>query len=349
MFSPKFSITNKILTNVAKIEASKAVIENSPLVPAYEAKFRQEAIVRTVHHGTHIEGNPLEQPEVEKVLEGKDVTARDRDIQEILNYREVLKFINLKKDEPITEKSLLEIHKLTTKKILKADEAGKYRYTQVRVTNSRTGETSYLPPPPSQIADLVRSFLLWLNQLGSEETHPIIKAAITHYIITAIHPFVDGNGRAARALSMLVLFKDDYDIKKFFSLEEYFDRDAGSYYTVLQKTSNQSKKLDERNLTSWIEYFTDGLATELARVREKVQRLSVDLKLKGKMGQVPLNERQLKLVEYMQKAGQVSNKEWRDFIPMVSDDTILRELKYLMRKGLVKKRGRTKSAYYVLK
>jgi len=337
------------LTNVAKIEASKAVIENSPLVPAYEAKFRQEAIVRTVHHGTHIEGNPLEQPEVEKVLEGKDVTARDRDIQEILNYREVLKFINLKKDEPITEKSLLEIHKLTTKKILKADEAGKYRYTQVRVTNSRTGETSYLPPPPSQIADLVRSFLLWLNQLGSEETHPIIKAAITHYIITAIHPFVDGNGRAARALSMLVLFKDDYDIKKFFSLEEYFDRDAGSYYTVLQKTSNQSKKLDERNLTSWIEYFTDGLATELARVREKVQRLSVDLKLKGKMGQVPLNERQLKLVEYMQKAGQVSNKEWRDFIPMVSDDTILRELKYLMRKGLVKKRGRTKSAYYVLK
>ena len=337
------------MTNVAKIEASKAVIENSPLVPAYEAKFRQEAIVRTVHHGTHIEGNPLEQPEVEKVLEGKDVTARDRDIQEILNYREVLKFINLKKDEPITEKSLLEIHKLTTKKILKADEAGKYRYTQVRVTNSRTGETSYLPPPPSQIADLVRSFLLWLNQLGSEETHPIIKAAITHYIITAIHPFVDGNGRAARALSMLVLFKDDYDIKKFFSLEEYFDRDAGSYYTVLQKTSNQSKKLDERNLTSWIEYFTDGLATELARVREKVQRLSVDLKLKGKMGQVPLNERQLKLVEYMQKAGQVSNKEWRDFIPMVSDDTILRELKYLMRKGLVKKRGRTKSAYYVLK
>lgn len=349
MFSPKFTITNRILNNIGKIEAAKGIIENSPLVPAYEAKFRQEAIIRTVHHGTHIEGNPLEQPEVEKVLEGKDVPARDRDIQEILNYREVLKFINSKKDEPVTEKILFEIHKLTTKRILKADQAGKYRHTQVRVTNSKTGETSYLPPPPSQIADLIRSFLLWLNQVGSEEIHPIIKAATTHYVITAIHPFVDGNGRTARALSTLVLFKEDYDFKKFFSLEEYFDRDAGSYYLVLQKTSNQSKKLDERNLTSWIGYFTEGLANELARIREKVQRLSVDLKLKGKMGQVPLNERQLKLVEYIQKYGQVSNKEWREFIPMVSDDTILRELKYLMKKGLVKKRGRTKSAYYVLK
>ena len=349
MFSAKYKITNKILTNVGKIEAAKGVIENSPLVPAYEAKFRQEAIVRTVHHGTHIEGNPLEQPEVEKVLEGKDVPARDRDIQEILNYREVLKFINSKKDEPITEKILLEVHKLTTKRILKADQAGKYRHTQVRVTNSKTGETSYLPPLPSQVADLIRSFLLWLNQLGSDEIHPVIKAAITHYIVVAIHPFVDGNGRAARALSILVLFKENYDIKKFFSLEEYFDRDAGSYYSVLQKTSNQSKRLDDRNLTSWIEYFTEGLANELACIREKVQRLSVDLKLKGKMGQVPLNERQLKLVEYVQKYGQVSNREWREFIPMVSDDTILRELKYLMKKGLVKKRGRTKSAYYVLK
>jgi Fic family protein len=335
--------------NIGRIEAAKGIIENSPLVPAYEAKFRQEAIIRTVHHGTHIEGNPLEQPEVEKVLAGRDVPARDRDIQEILNYREVLKFINSKKDEPVTEKILLEIHKLTTKRILKAEQAGKYRHTQVRVTNSKTGETSYLPPPPSQIADLIRSFLLWLNQVGGEEIHPIIKAAITHYVITAVHPFVDGNGRAARALSTLVLFKEDYDIKKFFSLEEYFDRDSGSYYTVLQKTSNQSKKLDERNLTSWIEYFTEGLANELARIREKVQRLSADLKLKGRMGQVPLNERQLKLVEYMQKYGQVSNREWREFIPMVSDDTILRELKYLMKKSLVKKRGRTKSAYYVLK
>jgi Fic family protein len=176
-----------------------------------------------------------------------------------------------------------------------------------------------------------------------------VKAAITHYILVAIHPFTDGNGRAARALSTLILFKEGYDIKKFFSLEEYFDRDATSYYHVLQQTSNQAKNLSERDLTIWIEYFTTGLAIELSRIREKVQRLSVDLRIKGKTGQVPLNERQLKLVEYMQEYSQVSNKEWRSLLPMVSDDTVLRDLKYLVKKGLVKKRGSTKSAYYILK
>ena len=349
MFSPKFSLNNKILANIGSIEASKAIIENAPLVPAYEAKFRQEAILRTVHNGTHIEGNPLEQAEVEKVLVGEDISARDRDIQEILNYRQVLKFIDSKKDEPITQKILLEIHRLTTKKILKTNDSGKYRHTQVAVTNSKTGEISYTPPSPAQISELLRDFLFWLNRATWQEIHPVIKAAITHYVVVAVHPFLDGNGRTARALSTLALFKEDYDIKKFFSIEEYFDRDAGAYYAVLQKTSDQSKKLWERDLTTWIEYFTQGLASELDRVRQKVKTLSVDARLKGTMGQVPLNERQLKLVEYMQKYGQVSNQEWRSLVPMVSDDTILRELKYLMKKGLVRKRGRTKSAYYVLK
>src|SRR3990172_2072288 len=188
MFAPKFTITNATLNNISKIEAAKSIIENSPLVPAYDAKFRQEAIIRTVHHGTHIEGNPLEQAEVEKVLVGEDISARDRDIQEILNYRQVLKFIDSKKDEPITQKILLEIHRLTTKKILKTDDSGRYRHSQVAVTNSKTGKTSYTPPAPAQISELLRDFLFWLNRATSEEIHLVVKSAITHYVIVAIHP-----------------------------------------------------------------------------------------------------------------------------------------------------------------
>src|ERR1700730_9268849 len=94
MFNPKYQITRKILNNTAKIEAAKEIIQNAPLVPAWEAKFREEAIVRTVFHGTHIEGNELNFTEAKAVLEGKDVTARRRDVQEVLNYRQVLKYIN---------------------------------------------------------------------------------------------------------------------------------------------------------------------------------------------------------------------------------------------------------------
>jgi Fic family protein len=67
-----------------------------------------------------------------------------------------------------------------------------------------------------------------------KEIHPVLKAGIVHYEFVRVHPFLDGNGRVGRALSMLVLFSDGYDIREFFSLEEHFDRNAEEYYKALQ-------------------------------------------------------------------------------------------------------------------
>ena len=89
MFSPKYIITNKILINIGRIEAAKEVIENAPLVPFYEKKFQSDAVARTVHHGTHIEGNELSLKQVQMVLDGEKIVARDRDVQEVINYRKV--------------------------------------------------------------------------------------------------------------------------------------------------------------------------------------------------------------------------------------------------------------------
>src|SRR3989344_1308350 len=95
MYDPKYSITNHILKYIGTFEAAREVIMNAPLVPAWEQKFREEAIVRTVHHGTHIEGNALNYTEAAQVVAGQEVVGRERDIQEILNYRNVLKFCDL--------------------------------------------------------------------------------------------------------------------------------------------------------------------------------------------------------------------------------------------------------------
>src|SRR4030042_585370 len=89
MYSPNFTITNKILKYIGTIESAKEVIENAPLVPAWEAKFREEALVRTVHHGTHIEGNELSLSEAERLLVGAKIVGRERDIQEVVHYRNV--------------------------------------------------------------------------------------------------------------------------------------------------------------------------------------------------------------------------------------------------------------------
>ncbi len=355
MYQPKFTITNQILKYIGRIEAAREIIENAPLVPAYEVKFRQEAIIRTVHHGTHIEGNPLNTGEVAAVLEGQEIDARDRDIQEILNYRNVLKYIekSQRDREPerqrISEKDLLALHKLTVEKILSKERSGKYRKTQVVVKNSKTGEISFKPPSPAEVPDLTLEFLDWLNS-RSESVHPVLAAGITHYVLAYIHPFVDGNGRVARSLATMVLFARGYDIKKFFSIEEYFDRDAKRYYQTLQSVSNQkSDTLSDRDLTVWLEYFCEGLAEELARVKERVQKLSLDSRLKGRTGQITLSERQMKLVEYIETYGSINNRAWRSLLPDFSDDTILRDLKDLQKKKLIKKKGSTKGAVYILK
>ncbi len=362
MFIPKYTITNKILKDIGIVEASREIIVNAPLVPAWEAKFRKEAIERTIHHGTHLEGNQLSEEEVRDVLEGEEVIARDRDVQEIINYRNVLKFIDeiYTKIGPtatgsgsyiFTLETLLEMHKLTTEKILSPETSGRFRIRQVVIRNTKTGQISYTPPPAVEVPYLVEDLVNWINSDETKQIHPIIKAGIIHYELARIHPFVDGNGRVARAVATLILFLDGYDIRKFFSFEEYFDENLMQYYLTLQAVSNQLV-LDthERDLTPWLEYFTEGVAIELNRVKEKVQRISVDARIKDKLGkQLMLNERQMMIMEYIHRHKALSNKDFRKIFPDYSDDTVLRELKFLRQKGLVKKAGGTKKAAYVLR
>src|SRR3954469_23774369 len=93
MFTPKYTINNKILRNIGIIEAAREVIDHAPLLPYYEKEFQKDAMVRTVHHGTHIEGNELDLNQAEKVMLGQAIIARERDIQEVINYRRVMERI----------------------------------------------------------------------------------------------------------------------------------------------------------------------------------------------------------------------------------------------------------------
>ncbi len=345
MYSPKFAITNKLLKTIGIIEAAKEVIENAPLVPAWEAKFREEAIVRTVHHGTHIEGNELNFTEASQVIAGGKIVGRDRDIQEVLNYRNVLKFIESFDKQEITEETIKHIHSLTTYRMLAEDVVGEYRKTQVVVKNAQTGEITFRPPPSIEVPFLMTSFLEWLNG-AVDDPHAVLAAGITHYEIVRIHPFLDGNGRVARALATLVLFIHRYDVKRFFALEEYYDREPMQYYEALQGVGKA-----DGDVTGWLEYFSEGLAIELTRIKEKVKSLSTDLKIKKSFGgqQMSLTERQIKIVEYIQESGFLQNKTFFELFPMVSEDTVLRELKDLLQKGIVVKEGTTKGARYVLR
>lgn len=351
MYSPRYGISNEILKNIGQIEAAREVVDNAPLVPDFERQFQSDAVVRTVHHGTHIEGNDLTLGQTRQILEGESIFARDRDIQEVINYRNVVKLLGeLVGREGYGMESLLEIHKTTVARIVPDEKAGAVRKTQVVIKDQSSGQVIFSPPPAVEVPYLLADFFEWLNSQESLEIHPILRAGIAHYVLVTIHPFIEGNGRTARAFSTLIMLREGYDIKRFFAIEEHFDGDPERYYDAFFRVDNQTPDIASRDLTPWLSYFTETVAVELTKIKDKVRKLSIDTRLRVKIGQqVALSARQMKLIEYLSEQGSGVMRELTEVVPMVSEDTILRDLKDLMKKGIIDKEGSTKASRYVLK
>ncbi|HVT01525.1 MAG TPA: Fic family protein [Patescibacteria group bacterium] len=342
MYSPIFSINHKILTNIGAIEAAKEIIENAPLLPYWEKKFQEDALVRTTHYGTHIEGNELSLTQVQKILDGERIVARERDVQEVINYRKVIDYIDKRTDSKIDEDTIKALHKIVVSNVLQDSEAGVYRQKEVVIKNSITGDIAFRPPKAVEVPWQMKELGIFISE--KPEIHPVLKGGVVHYEFVRIHPFLDGNGRVGRALSMLVLYQLGYDIRQFFSLEEHFDRDPDRYYQALQ-----SVEKNNGDQTEWLTYFTECLAIELGKIKEKIENISIDTNLKKKLGgPVMLSERQLKIIEYIQANGFLEKTAYTHLFPMVSEDTVLREVQDLVKKGLLKKQGVTKGVKYMM-
>lgn len=154
-YEPTYTITQAILKNVGDIEGSREVIEHAALVPAWEAQFRKDALQRTVHHGTHLEGNELSKEQADRLVAveatvpeaaaaAAGIVARDRDIQEVINYRKVMGWIDQlgetgNEKVSLTADLLKQVHALTTTRILPEPEQGQYRKVQVVIKNFEDG------------------------------------------------------------------------------------------------------------------------------------------------------------------------------------------------------------------
>lgn len=344
MFKPIHKTTNKIIKYIAEISAARELIMNASLLPQWEVKLRKEAIVKMAHHSTSIEGNPLTLEQVKKLLAGKKIGAWQKDKDEVLNYIKVLEYIDKLGEEKlkdITEKNILRIHQINTKNILPEDQSGHYRKIPVAVVNG-LGEVVFQPPPANNVPGFMKAFVFWLNSDSAHELYPVILSGISHYEFVRIHPFVDGNGRTARALCTLILYLKGFDTKRFFALDDYYNEDRRRYYAALQTVD--PKTLD---ITKWLEYFCEGVAVSMNKVKETILQLSLDKRLKDKRGQIFLNEKQINILKYLQTNLRITTKDCQDMFN-VSERTARNYLGELVKKDLIKPIGPQKGRYYIL-
>ncbi len=344
MFKPNFRYTDKIVDLLTKISAAREVMLNSPLIPKWEITLRREAIIHSAHSSTSIEGNRLSLEEVSDLAQGREVTATRKDKQEVLNYLKVLEKIGkLIERDSILGKDILNIHHMVTKDTLdNPKDCGTYRNRYVVVANRFTREVIFRPPKNEDVPRLIKDLVKWINSKEAKELDPIIEAGIVHYEFVRIHPFIDGNGRTARVLATLILYKRGFDTKQFFCLDDYYDSNRQAYYKALQSVNQQI--LD---LTKWLEYFVEGVNVSVKAVKERTIRLSSERLRKAKRGQIALTEKQMRIVEFINQNGKITNRDVRDMFK-ISDRAALKEIRKLVDLKVIRSESKGRSLYYIL-
>jgi len=330
-FTPRFTITHAITAALTRIERARGFLDAAKLSEEWISRMQKRALVLEAHHTTHIEGTQLTLEQSERILAGQEVQGtRPDDAKELLNYKEAFELVSdyLESGEPITEALIRQIHNRLVQGV-RGNKAspGAYRKIQNYIVNSLTGETIYTPPPPLEVPPMMADLVTWLER----ETliNSVIVAGIAQFQLVHIHPFVDGNGRTARLLSTLCLYRTGYDFKRLFTISEYYDRDRPAYYQALESVRESGM-----DMTGWLEYFTDGLSAQMREVQitaEHVIRRDVILAKARKQG---LKDRTVAVLDFLLTAGKATVAECEEELK-VNRRTLQRDLKLLVEKGLI--------------
>ena len=192
-----------------KIDALKGRIDAYRPLDAHMLKQIKEYFrIGMTYSSNALEGNSLTETETKIVIEdgiaigGKPV----KDHLEALGHSEAYDLLfRLARGQVITEANIKKLHQLFYYRI-DAKHAGKYRKQKVIITG-----TDFIPPAPERIPELMKSFMDGIPEAGAKY-HPVEFATIIHKDLVTIHPFIDGNGRAARLLMNLVLLQAGYPL-----------------------------------------------------------------------------------------------------------------------------------------
>ena len=331
------------MTNdLTKIVTVKGFLDAAILSEDWISEMQNRALVLGAHHTTHIEGTQLTLDQSEQLLKVQTPgSTNPDDARELVNYRDAFNLVAdyLDSDLPVTEGLIREIHKRLVKGV-RGDSAapGEYRKIQNYAVNSKTGETIYTPPPVYEIQRMMQELVEYIN--CAVEVNPVFISGIAQFQLVHIHPFLDGNGRSARLLSTLCLYRKGYDFKRLFTISEYYDRNRSDYYKAIQNVRE-----NDMDITEWLEYFTHALSEQMQEIKTKGE-VVIRADVLGKRHN--LSKRQAKAVQYILQYGELTIKEFAEFCTDTPRRSLQRDLKNLVDKGLVKTEGSTNQLIYKL-
>lgn len=229
----------------------------------------------------------------------KEKKPANKSEQMILNNYKTIQYISENKNEEITKERLFEIHKLVTENTLESENVGVFRNSNdVKVMNQITGEIVHNPPPFSELESLMNSFCFFFNENPKENfIHPIVKASILHFLIGYVHPFVDGNGRTARALFYWYLLKNGYWLTEYLSISRVILKSKTQYEKAYMYT-----EIDEMDVSYFIHYQVKVLIQAFEDLKEYISNKKKEENQFSKYLKIPnLNERQAQILFWIEE------------------------------------------------
>jgi len=242
-----------------------------PVLPEWSTRFNAEIIKKSIFGTAALEGNPLSEEDVGKIIEDKGKKeAVQRAEQEIINLKTVYETIRQQEptDQPakLEESSIREKHKAITKDIdYGTNIPGTYRNHKVVVGNKDHGGVYTPPKCLPDIQNLMKEFCTWINSKEIMGLDAIVRAALTHYHLGLIHPFGDGNGRAARVIEASLLHVSGTKLVPTM-LSNYYYRNIDDYFWAF----SLARKNKDHDVTPFIRFVLDGVMDSLQEIERGV-------------------------------------------------------------------------------
>lgn len=238
--------------------------------------------------------------------------------------------------QPLTEDRLFGWHSAlfpTGRSGMYKIEVGNYRTGEMQIVSGAMGKEKvhYEAVEPNLVKQEMDLFLVWLNNEHTDLDY-VLKSAIAHFWFIIIHPFDDGNGRIARAISDLLLSRSDGSSERFYSMSSQILLERKRYYEILQKVQHS-----DGDITEWLEWFLTCLKKALLETQNTLKKVVDKIEFWKHHEHTALNERQRLMLNKLLDGfeGKLKSSKWAK-IAKCSTDTALRDIKDLMEKGILK-------------
>jgi len=307
-------------------------------------QLRQVTTIESTGSSTRIEGVELTDAEVARVLEGiRSESFRSRDEQEVRGYAELLTLIYESYAEiGLTENHVKQLHRILLGHSEKDERhRGEYKKLANDVVRRRgdvVEEVVFRTATPFDTPHLMADLVAATNAaLEDRALHPLV--AIARFVVEflAIHPFQDGNGRLARALTTLLLLRAGYDYVPYASLERVIEDNKANYYVALRE-SQLAMRENAADFGAWLFFFLSAL---------KAQQESLASKLQIEKALLDLSDVQQRIADLVAGRVRVTGPEVAREIGL-TDRAARYHLDVLRSRGIISARGKKRGAYYTL-